>query len=86
MNTQWSNYLQVVVVEVALWRLAGDLVFMMRLNNSVEEVAEQDVRLGIARDTANRYRTGPITFIHKHYRLIDTVTTLPNLGEKAAVR
>lgn len=60
------GYLQVVVVEVALGGLAGDLVFMMRLDNSVEEVTEQNVGLGVARDTPHRYRTRPITFTDQH--------------------
>ncbi len=37
-------YLQVVIVEVALLnRVSGDLVAMVRLDNAVEEVTEQDI-------------------------------------------
>ena len=61
-----TSYLQVVAVEVALWRLAGDLVSVMRLDDSVEEVAEHDVGLSVARHTAHRGRTAPITFTHTH--------------------
>lgn len=59
-----TGYLQVVAVEVALWRLAGDFVSVMRLDDTVEEVAEQDVGLSVTSHTAHRGRTAPITFVH----------------------
>lgn len=38
------SHLQVVVVEVALmYSVAGDLIAMVRLNNAVEKVTEQDI-------------------------------------------
>lgn len=55
-------YLQVVIVGVTLWGLAGDFVLMIGFNDSIKEVAEQNVGLGVACQTPDRHRTGPFTY------------------------
>lgn len=40
----FSSYLQVVIIEVALlYSVGGDLVAVVRLNNTVKKVTEQDI-------------------------------------------
>lgn len=58
------TYFQVRVVEVAVGRLTVHLVFVVRFNDPVKEVAEQDVGLSIARHTPGGHRATALTFVH----------------------